>query len=252
MTPASLIKHYLTSSECSWSLGVSGAIAEFMFDEDETITIDESNKTITAYTPRGAIHVEDIDSLYCHAWEYPAHHGDSLVKTVGFINKSKSNSLTNHDCITALGIDTNAIQTEHQHSLFDLGVGSDLIQYCVRTDKPELIELLFSNEGKNIKDCAGALFPLLVEHAPHRVVFSDIGRIEVYTPIPPRSGKTDEGPHTHLLLYLLGKEEGSDPVANITLKLYPPNPEYTKYGTPRQFNQSYQDEFQDLLKQYSA
>ena len=38
---------------------------------------------------------------------------------------------------------------------------------------------------------------------PHRVFISRLGRIEVYQPIPPPSGKSPEGPHTHVLPRLL-------------------------------------------------
>ena len=38
---------------------------------------------------------------------------------------------------------------------------------------------------------------------PHRVFISRLGRIEVYQPIPPPSGKSPEGPHTHVLPKLL-------------------------------------------------
>ncbi len=34
---------------------------------------------------------------------------------------------------------------------------------------------------------------------PHRVFLSRLGRIEVYQPIPPPSGKSPQGPHTHVL-----------------------------------------------------
>ena len=44
---------------------------------------------------------------------------------------------------------------------------------------------------------------LLLETNPHRVFISRIGRIEVYQPIPPPSGKSPDGPHTHVLPKLL-------------------------------------------------
>jgi hypothetical protein len=44
---------------------------------------------------------------------------------------------------------------------------------------------------------------VLLETNPHRVFISRIGRIEVYQPIPPPSGKSPDGPHTHVLPKLL-------------------------------------------------
>ena len=39
--------------------------------------------------------------------------------------------------------------------------------------------------------------------SPHRVVTTPLGRVEVWAPIPPDSGVSPEGPHTHLLPVLL-------------------------------------------------
>ena len=80
----------------------------------------------------------------------------------------------------------------------------------------------------------------IILHAnPHRVFISRLGRIEVYQPIPPPSGKSPEGPHTHVLPRLLKSgrthpatepvPEGWIPCAH----LYPPHPARDGLGEPR-------------------
>ena len=85
---------------------------------------------------------------------------------------------------------------------------------------------------------------------PHRVFISRLGRIEVYQPIPPASGKSPEGPHTHVLPKLLKSgrthpatepiPEGWVPCAH----LYPPHPARDGLGEARPFDAAHHDAFQ--------
>ena len=93
---------------------------------------------------------------------------------------------------------------------------------------------------------------------PHRVFISRLGRIEVYQPIPPPSGKSPEGPHTHVLPKLLKSgrthpatepvPEGLVPCAH----LYPPHPARDGLGEARPFDAARHHAFQQMIEPRSA
>jgi hypothetical protein len=88
---------------------------------------------------------------------------------------------------------------------------------------------------------------------PPRVFISRLGRIEVYQPIPPPSGKSPEGPHTHVLARLLQSRrthpatepvpEGWVPCAH----LYPPHPARDGLGEARPFDAMHHHAFQRVM-----
>ena len=141
-------------------------------------------------------------------------------------------AMNGRNVLTEIGPDRDALRPEDRDAiLFDLGLGALQADFCVRIGDPDtrraaaraLPAAPFSNPA--IPRWASSL------HAnPHRVFISRLGRIEVYQPIPPPSGKSPEGPHTHVLPKLLNSgrthaatepvPEGWIPCAHI----YPPHP----------------------------
>jgi hypothetical protein len=106
--------------------------------------------------------------------------------------------------LTELDADREALQPEHRGStLFDLGLGALQADLCVRLDDADQAALLRRYCGRPVFDPASAAMSIVLQTNPHRVFTSRIGRIEVYQPIPPPSGKSPEGPHTHVLPKLL-------------------------------------------------
>jgi hypothetical protein len=106
--------------------------------------------------------------------------------------------------LTELDVDREALQPEHRGStLFDLGLGALQADLCVRIDDHNMVARLRSHCGRSVFDPANPAMGLLLATNPHRVFISRIGRIEVYQPIPPASGKSPDGPHTHVLPKLL-------------------------------------------------
>jgi hypothetical protein len=106
--------------------------------------------------------------------------------------------------LTELGPDDDALQPKHRGSLlFDLGLGALQADFCVRIDDPEQAALLRRYCGRPVFDPANPAMGFVLHANPHRVFKSRIGRIEVYQPIPSPSGKSPEGPHTHVLPKLL-------------------------------------------------
>jgi hypothetical protein len=88
---------------------------------------------------------------------------------------------------------------------------------------------------------------------PHRVFISRLGRIEVYQPIPPPSGKSPEGPHTHVLPKLLkgGRTHpATEPVPDGWVPcahLYPPHPARDGLGQARPFDAARHHSFQQMM-----
>jgi hypothetical protein len=57
--------------------------------------------------------------------------------------------------------------------------------------------------GRSVFEPGNPAMGVILAANPHRVFISRIGRIEVYQPIPPATGKSPDGPHTHVLPKLL-------------------------------------------------
>jgi hypothetical protein len=98
---------------------------------------------------------------------------------------------------------------------------------------------------------------LLLAANPHRVFISRIGRIEVYQPIPPPSGRSPDGPHTHVLPKLLKSgrthaatepiPEGWIPCAH----LYPGHPAGDK-DSSESFNAARHALFQRMIESFGV
>ena len=88
---------------------------------------------------------------------------------------------------------------------------------------------------------------------PHRVFISRLGRIEVYQPIPPPSGRSPEGPHTHVLPRLLQSRRthpATEPVPQGWIPcahLYPPHPARDGRDEARPFDAAHHDAFQAMM-----
>ena len=62
---------------------------------------------------------------------------------------------------------------------------------------------LRQHAGRPVFEPGNPAMGMILQANPHRVFISRLGRIEVYQPIPPPSGKSPDGPHTHVLPKLL-------------------------------------------------
>ncbi len=87
--------------------------------------------------------------------------------------------------------------------LFDLGLGALQADFCVRINDHGLAARLREHAGRAVFEPGNPAMAMILAANPHRVFVSRLGRIEVYQPIPPPSGKSPEGPHTHVLPRLL-------------------------------------------------
>ena len=245
-----LVRRYLHSTESSWSNGISGAIAEFMYDAGESVSFGESATALHAVTGRGAIAVNLAQEAACFAHEDITHCTGSWTQVLSLALPERLSRMPANHAVTALGADTGAIRSrDRDKQLFDLGLGSELARFCVRTGDADLARELNSLCGKTLHARGQALLALLQQSTPQRIVVSALGRIEVYTPIPQKGGHTEAGPHTHLLPGLLGKDKTVLPPGySAALHVYPAHPLHDKYGAEKPFDPVQYHTFQDVLK----
>ena len=205
-----LVREHLNNASSAWSMGSYGAVAEFFQDAGESIATGNSNK-LTRSTPRGGIRIEPREDIGICAYEKFSSHGGGASQHIALCLPEESSSMSANKVLTELGADHAAIDDDHRDAiLFDLGVsslGSGCFQldFCIRTDDSNLIDFLRDHCGASIFEHGSPVFPKLLESQPHRVVTTQLGRIEVYQAIGGEhtDDKTPEGPHTHLLPELL-------------------------------------------------
>jgi hypothetical protein len=159
--------------------------------------------------------------------------------------------------LTELGPDRAAVlPAGRELILFDLGVGAGNVDFCIRTDEPDLIAFLRARDGRALfaggdARADGETLAAIAAADPERVVISGLGRIEVTQAVG--RTRTPEGPHTHLLPDLLaaGRTQGAEapvPVGHLpALHLYPPHPCLDMMGRDRPFDPDRHAAFQALL-----
>jgi hypothetical protein len=247
-----LLQRQIADPDTQWSLGTFGAIAEFSRDHDEPVRLAQSADAVSAVTPRGAI------SIRQHPDSRP-FASESITKT-GW-NQRIALCLPADDCamggrttLTEIGPDREALRAEDRGCpLFDLGFGALHADFCVRIDDTEVTARLRQHAGRPVFEPGNPAMGIILQANPHRVFVSRLGRIEVYQPIPPPSGKSPDGPHTHVLPRLLKSRrthpatepvpEGWIPCAHI----YPPHPARDGLGEPKPFDPARHVSFQQMI-----
>jgi hypothetical protein len=219
-----LLQREISNPDTQWSLGTFGAIAEFSRDHDEQVRLVQSAEAVSAVTPRGSI------ALTPHAAIRPfASEG---ITKAGW-NQRIALCLPRDDCamnqrvaLTEIGPDHQAPRERDREAiLFDLGLGALQADFCVRIGDRNL--------ATRLRDHAG--------------------RIEVYQPIPPPSGRSPGGPHTHVLPRLLQSRRthpATEPVPQGWIPcahLYPPHPARDGLGEARPFDATHHHAFQRMM-----
>jgi hypothetical protein len=254
-TGIELLHREIANPDTHWSLGTFGAIAEFSRDRDEPVALTRSQEFVSAVTARGGI------TLRHHAGSRP-FASESTTRT-GW-NQRIALCLPEDDCamnrrtvLTELDADGEALRPQDRSSiLFDLGLGAWQADFCVRIGDAETIAQLRAHTGRAVFEPGNPAMGFILGANPHRVFVSRIGRIEVYQPIPPASGKSPDGPHTHVLPKLLktGRTHAATepvPVGWIPCAhLYPPHPARDGLGRPRPFDPISHDSFQQMIERF--
>lgn len=189
----------------AWNIGSFGAIGEFLHDPHEHSVVRHETDWFEIHTNRGGMRIASVDDLQPFAWDRLSGDGESWGYSVALccpIPEDASDQSIRH-----LGQDKHAIREgEDAAELFDLGVGVGVVRMAIRTQDQELISDLVAHEGQRLID-APQLGKQIYDAQPHRIAFSPAGRIEVYQPIPAPDGESPDGPHTHLLMNLVPKQQ---------------------------------------------
>jgi hypothetical protein len=255
VTATELLHREISNPDTQWSLGTFGAIAEFARDRAEPVRLTQSPVSVSAVTARGGIAIKH------HAGSRP-FASEGITRT-GW-NQRIALCLPDDDCamnertvLTELDSDTEALRAEDRGSmLFDLGLGARQADFCVRIGDPGVIAQLRRYAGRALFEAGNPAMGLILEANPHRVFISRLGRIEVYQPIPHASGKSPEGPHTHILPKLLKSRRthpATEPVPTGWIPcahLYPPHPARDGMGGSLPFDAARHDAFQQLMETF--
>ncbi|MFG1348636.1 DUF6925 family protein [Xanthobacter autotrophicus] len=197
-----LTRHAL-DPRTGWSLGIFGAIAEFMRDPGEATAIETGADILKVVTARGGLVVRRHPATVVVDYEMPSRHAERRVRALAACLPERDAARAGRAVVTEVGPDMAALREEDRGALlFDLGIGLTSVETCVRTRAPALIAALRAAEGMPALAAPG-LIAAMVEHGPHRVFASALGRIEVFQPIPPPGGVSPDGPHTHVLPKLI-------------------------------------------------
>jgi hypothetical protein len=156
--------------------------------------------------------------------------------------------------LTEIGPDREALRAKDRHALlFDLGLGALQADFCVRIDDEETAARLREHAGRPVFEPGNPAMGVILHANPHRVFSSRLGRIEVFQPIPPPSGQSPDGPHTHVLPRLLKSgrtHAATEPVPAGWIPcahLYPPHPARDAMGEVRPFDALRHHSFQKML-----
>lgn len=194
----------------TWALGVYGAVGEFSVAPGEPLRVESRRSALEAVTGRGALRLAIDDSTRALGL---AHGGGSqALRAVVLAVTRVRLALPVHAAVTALGLDGAAVRDEDKASqMFDLGLGTPAAQFCIRSADPALLEILHRVAGAPWMQVMAVLGPAAMAHAPHRVVCTAMGRVEVFAPIPGPGDRSPEGPHTHLLPDCLAQGRETSP-----------------------------------------
>jgi len=247
-----LLHREISNPDTQWSLGTFGAIAEFSRDRDEPVRVIQSAEEISAVTARGGIAIRPHPDSRPFASEGITRTGWN--QRIALCLPADDCAMNQRIALTELGADREALRPEDREGvLFDLGLAALQADFCVRIGDRSLAARLREHTGRAVFEPDNPAMGIILAANPHRVFISRLGRIEVYQPIPPPSGKSPEGPHTHVLPRLLRSgrthpatepvPEGWVPCAH----LYPPHPARDGLGEARPFDATRHHAFQQMM-----
>lgn len=226
-----LVEAVLADERTGLAVGTFGAIAEFLRPPGAAGGHTREGRTHTLSTDGGAARLVLTDDLVARAWRRPTGPGTGWSHALALCLPAARAAGPARTVVTDLGDDPDPIGDGGV--LFDLGLGVAHLEACVRTADPDLLAVLRAGSGRPLD---GALTGALVAAGPTRVFRTPSARVEVATPIPPPTGTSPAGPHTHLLPDLLAHgrtHAATDPVPEghvAVATLFPPHPTHDALG----------------------
>ena len=258
-----LVHDYLADPDTAWSVASFGAIAEFHADDGpaDAIQIERDDRGGSAITGSGALRITLTSDTQFIPYEILTKRPAYWMQGGNFCLPEARAVRDKRATLTELGPDRQALRYQDKDGvLFDLGLALPSVTAMVRISDPTLIQRLRDFDGVSLLNTEGRgheAFALLTQESPHRVFESQLGRVEVYSPIPPPDGQTGAGCHTHILPDLLAA--GQTHSANVPvpdglfpcLQIFPPNPVLTSAGEVRPYlDRKRFERFQTLLQRY--
>ncbi len=235
-----MLRREIADPGTQWSLGTFGAIAEFSRDEDEPAQVSMGKDAVSAVTQRGGIVVRLDPAIRPFASE--SINKADWNQRIALCLPEQDCAMNRRGVLTEIGTDAQALRSDDRDGiLFDLGLGALQADFCVRIDDEEVAASLRRHAGRPVFEPGNPAMGIILQANPHRVFVSKLGRIEVYQPIPPPSGKSPDGPHTHVLPKLLKSgrtHPATEPVPAGWIPcahLYPEHPARDGFGRPRAF-----------------
>jgi hypothetical protein len=232
-----VLRRYVADPTASWGLGTYGAVAEFHRTSDEPASIDPG-ATLQVVTARGALRIGSTQEIRVCAYEQPGHASESWSHVLTLCLPAASSAMHRRTVLTECGPDDEALRPQDRTAvLFDLGLGTEQVDVCVRTADPEALAQLRAGLGRSLfalttrscRPCHGSVrtgsrlpFRAARGLSAHSGTWRDTARRTAYTcaPAPPPSPAPASCDRAH--------SDGWVPC----LSLYPANPVYDALGHP--------------------
>jgi predicted Fe-S protein YdhL (DUF1289 family) len=209
----------------TWMAGVPGAAAEFCVATDERCEINAKSDAICAVSTRGAL-VIDVGG-HVRAFAFGAVAGSETI--VLATPRGRARNFLGAGLVR-VGPDREAAREgDSDEILYDFGLNHLSAGFGIRAAEPHLKTRLDDSVGQDWRQFLPLIGDELRRASPTRVVRNPIGRIEVFTAIPPLDHASPDGPHTHFLPNFLAEEReapaGIDlPEAYVACAIYRPPP----------------------------
>jgi hypothetical protein len=173
-----LLRGQIADPDCTWSLGGYGAAATFARDPGEPAEFLEG-AAFGLVTARGALVLTAPPTLRPFAYETGFVGGWS--QAVALCLPASGCAMGRRSVLTELGPDDAAVRPQDRAALlFDLGLGLEAADACVRTADPDLIGRIRAARGRSILDAGHPALAALSETGLHTVFMTRAGRVEVY------------------------------------------------------------------------
>lgn len=254
------LARHISDWHSGWSMGTFGAIAEFHQDEGEPLTVQNADALEWASLRGGVrMHAAMLGEVRPVAYETISPRAHRWSLGVALCLPEALARRSQRTVLTELGPDYEAVREEDRGAiLFDMGLGLPQSDFCIRTDNPELLDILRAAAGKSLFEPGNAAMDHVLSAHPHRVCVTNIGRVEVFQKIggPDTGGVSPLGPHTHVLPQLL--KGGRTHSANVPIPdgfmpcghVHPGNAIVGPLGNERVFDETLLDASDAILQRF--
>ena len=253
VTLQSVLGPLLVDPAHAYSLGVQGALAEFMRQPDEACEYQVTGTQNRLVSERGALSINSQSPLKLYAGEFYSNGSGGWRQALGLYQSAGVSIRAGRKVITDLGQDHEALTADgYGAQLFDLGLGIAHVDVCISSCDSAFIKLMQAHTGKALFTPGSPLLGEILKVSPRRIFLCAAARLEVNTPIPLEHSPL--GPHTHLLADRLGLPESNacctSPDQLCMLHIHPAHPCRDLFGVENPFDERKHRSFQTLLDQY--